>query len=204
MGQVDSFNEEDVIMKLRVKNKNVRKRESGFISVIALCAIFIGTAIGVTVHESHRLSEGDASAPKYVVEDSEYSAMDLAKKLEDEANDRTFRVTGERNLTAYRATGESNIRSLPFKASFILLEDIPFEDLEEGKFVGYINDEGDPVFHRLMKKTKRGWVAQGDSNIYADESYVTADNLTGRLVEPIVTWQTVVVEEKERNFLALH
>lgn len=125
-----------------------------------------------------RLNDLEQNVPEYVVEENYDQALASAIGLSKESGGKYF-----------KSTGSSNSLFLPFENSLIVIDDTPYEDLKKHDFVGYVNDRGVRIFHRLIKKTDDGWMAMGDNNAVEDTTRVTKENYLGRLVEPIITWK---------------
>jgi hypothetical protein len=144
--------------------------------IIALLAVF-------GVYECSRLSELKNNLPVFVV-----------KKSEEEARISAIVLAAVNNDVYVRSVGTSNSLYLPFENSYITLHDAPYEDLKKHDFVAYINKNKVKVFHRLIKKTYKGWIAMGDNNSVEDTTRVTKNNYIGRLVEPIFTWESAITK----------
>jgi len=154
-------------------------KKQGSISIVIAVIIVLLAVFGV--YECSRLSELKNNLPVYVIKESEEEARISAIVL--------AAINGD---VYVRSVGSSNSLYLPFENSYITLHDAPYEDLEKHDFVAYINKDKVKIFHRLIKKTHRGWIAMGDNNSVEDSTLVTKSNYIGRLVEPIFTWKSAV------------
>ena len=66
--------------------------------------------------------------------------------------------------------------------TIIIVRPIDFEDLEAGMIVGYLNQDGYRVLHKLQRRAgPDAWIAQGIHNPRPDRDFVTRENLLGVL-----------------------
>lgn len=63
--------------------------------------------------------------------------------------------------------------------TLLVINPIRFEELGPGMTVAYVNGKGVRVVHRLVSRTKGGWLAIGINNPRVDEDLVTSENLIG-------------------------
>jgi hypothetical protein len=140
--------------------------------------------VGFFTLEFFRGKELKDNLPEYVVTSSYDEAYSSAAILADSVDGKV-----------HNSEGLSNSWFLPFDKSVIVLDNTPYEDLQKHDFVGYVSG-GKKVFHRLIKKTDDGWVAQGDNNANPDKDLVTKSNYTGRLTPPIFTWESAIVKDE--------
>lgn len=155
----------------------------GFIllAIMGGAAIII-LALRVGQYEATRRGVLQEHLPAYVVKETAAAATLLATRL-----------TAQSNVSPFRSTGTSNDLYMPFNYSIIILDNTSYSDLRVHDFIGYINDNGTRVLHRLVEKTDRGWVTRGDSNLGPDITRVTPENYRGKLVEPIITWEAALI-----------
>ncbi len=81
------------------------------------------------------------------------------------------------------ATGKSMLPKYPEKSYIEVEFGVPFDHLKSGDaviFWDYKRSETALTHHRLVQKQGDGWIAQGDNNLVADQSWVTRDNYLGR------------------------
>lgn len=82
-----------------------------------------------------------------------------------------------------QANGTSMLPSFPKHALAEVEIGVPFEDLREGDsvvFWDYKRGAQALTHHRLRQKQGSAWIARGDNNTEADDSWVTRDNFIGR------------------------
>lgn len=70
------------------------------------------------------------------------------------------------------------------ESAFIQVEvGVPFDQLKAGDtvvFWDYKRGEVAMTHHRLIQKQGGNWIAQGDNNDFADQSWITPDNYLAR------------------------
>jgi len=63
--------------------------------------------------------------------------------------------------------------------TLLVINPIPYDDLQPGMTVAYVNSRGVRVVHKLVSRTKAGWFVIGFNNARIDEDLVTPENLIG-------------------------
>lgn len=74
--------------------------------------------------------------------------------------------------------GTSMLPAFPIRC-FVEVRQVPYRDLRAGDTVMYRNAFWGPTNHRLVRKTRAGWVAKGDNNPGCDLGLVTEANYVG-------------------------
>lgn len=64
----------------------------------------------------------------------------------------------------------------------LVIQEQDYDELQVGMTVIFFGDQGFPVAHNLVAKTKRGWTAAGVGNGYLDRTRVTPANYIGTAV----------------------
>lgn len=63
--------------------------------------------------------------------------------------------------------------------TILVISRIPFEQLQSGMTIAYVNLKGHRVVHQLVSQDRLGWRVQGFNNEVEDRERVTRDNLIG-------------------------
>lgn len=77
--------------------------------------------------------------------------------------------------------------------SIVIVEEVSFDEVNEGDIIRYNSDSGISVVHRVIHKADNYFITQGDNNKYPDDELVYYPKLNGRITEihnevaPIVT-----------------
>ena len=158
-----------------------RHKGSSTLAIVLAVVLILVSSVGVI--ECSRLKGMKDNLPEYVVAVDRQDAIAQVTELAIKVDSNFF-----------RSEGYSNSLYLPFSESYIVLLDTPYHDLKKHDFIGYVNDRGTRVFHRLVKNTVDGWVAHGDNNAVEDDSLVTEKNYLGILHSPIITWEAVIIK----------
>jgi hypothetical protein len=78
----------------------------------------------------------------------------------------------------YLSRGESMLPQIDHN-SLLLVANTDFDQLSAGMLVIYRDDDGDLVSHRLIARTRNGWIAKGINNYWKDPGLVNRSNLQG-------------------------
>lgn len=84
------------------------------------------------------------------------------------------------NWVVFEAEGTSMYPHYGSNA-LVVVEKIPYSELEPGMLAVYVDREGDYVGHILLEKTPKGFTIQGYNNPVTDPELVTPSNLVGIL-----------------------
>jgi hypothetical protein len=63
--------------------------------------------------------------------------------------------------------------------TLLVINPIKFEELKPGMTVAYLNRQNMRVVHKLVSKTRDGWMVAGFNNARIDDELVTPQNLLG-------------------------
>jgi hypothetical protein len=93
-------------------------------------------------------------------------------------NDAEMLVQRGQGRTAAAGAGTS---MLPIYGdnTMLVINSVPYDSLQPGMTVAYMNSRGVEVVHKLVGKVSRGWRVAGLNNEEADAELVTPENLIG-------------------------
>src|SRR5690554_1797470 len=90
-----------------------------------------------------------------------------------QAEQKAWEIALKNNYEIKSASGDSMFPRYP-ERSILVLEPVPFNELEKGLGVVFLDKNGGVIHHRLSYKNNRGyWVARGDNNDFFDADQVT-------------------------------
>ena len=85
--------------------------------------------------------------------------------------------------TDFMAGSGDSMQPLYRDHTFIIIEPVPLSQLKAGMTVVYLNDNGLPVAHVLVRKHPDGWAAMGINNTECDAGRVRDGNILGVVVK---------------------
>lgn len=117
---------------------------------------------------------GDGAGPKVAGPATPTSAASIGEAFRDAET-----VAGrEPGRVTAKGTGAS-MAPVFGDNTLLVINPIRFEDLQAGMSVAYVNSRGMRVVHKLVSRTKAGWLVIGFNNTRIDEDLVTPANLIG-------------------------